>query len=267
MAGLRKTVILLPTWALEWTESIRKGYNMSILADLIEHIRGKDHPVKEILTGAYWTGVVSRSCGLASTFRDEGHPHPRGVKDVGRLIEKSALELAEYALSDYAMEASIGMAAINSLIEIDEEKFIEKNASEILMEKGEGKDVAIVGHFPFIPALRKKARNLWVFEQRPKEGDLGPEEAPEILPRCDIVGITGTVFINHTLEDLLTWARGKYLLLIGPTTPLTPFLFNYGIQLLSGSLVVDKKEAFRCISQGATFREIRGVRRVTMMKE
>jgi len=76
------------------------------------------------------------------------------------LTEKSALELAEYALSDYAMEASIGMAAINSLIEIDEEKWVEKNASQILMEKGAGADVAIIGHFPFIPELKKKARNL-----------------------------------------------------------------------------------------------------------
>jgi uncharacterized protein (DUF4213/DUF364 family) len=239
---------------------------MQILLDLIASLKGKDHPVREVLTGAYWTGVVSRGCGLASTFRDEGHPHPRGIKDVGRLIGKNALELAQYALSDYAMEASIGMAAINSLIEINEDQCVEKNASEILMEEGKGKDVAIIGHFPFIPALKKKTRNLWVFEQKPQEGDLRPEEAPRILPRCDVVGITGTAFINHTLEDLLHWAKGKYILLIGPTTPLTPFLFDHGIQLLSGTLVADKEETFRCISQGATFREVRGVRRITMMK-
>lgn len=240
---------------------------MSILSDLIASLNGEDLPVKEVLTGAYWTGVVSRGCGLASTFRDEGHPHKRGVKDLGHLTEKSALELAEYALSDYPMEASIGMATINSLIDVDQKRCIEKNASEILMERGEGKDVAIIGHFPFIPELRKKTRNLWVFEMRPKEGDLPPEKAREILPRCDIVGITGTAFINHTLEDLLKWAAAKFILLIGPTTPLTPFLFDYGIHLLSGTLVVDKQEAFHCISQGATFREVRGVRRVTMMKE
>jgi len=81
------------------------------------------------------------------------------------------------------------------------------------------------------------------------------------------VGITGTAFINHTLENLLHWAKGKYILLIGPTTPLTPVLFDYGIQLLSGTVVVDKEETFRYISQGATFREVRGVRRITLMRE
>jgi uncharacterized protein (DUF4213/DUF364 family) len=240
---------------------------MKILTELIELLREKDFPIKEVLTGAYWTAVVSRHCGLASTIRDEGHPHRRGVKDIGRLEQKSALELAEYAFSNNPMEASIGMAAINSLIEMDEEKFIEKNASEILMEKGEGRDVAIIGHFPFVPELRKKVRSLWVFEQKPEEGDLQAEEAEKILPRCDIVGITGTSFINHTLENLLRWAAGKFILLIGPTTPLTPFLFQFGIHVLSGTIVIDKEEAFRCISQGATFREIRGVRRVTMMSK
>jgi hypothetical protein len=240
---------------------------MTILSELIAHLKEKDHPVKEVLTGAYWTAVVTQHCGLASTFRDEGHPHSRGVKDIGHLTEKSALELAQYALSDYAMEASIGMAALNSLIEVEEKRCSEKNASEILMEKGEGKDVAVIGHFPFIPELRKKARNLWVFEMRPKEGDLRPEDAKEILPRCEIVGITGTAFINHTLDDLLRWAASRYILLIGPTTPLSPLLFDYGIHVLSGTIVVDKEGAFRCISQGATFREVRGVRLVTMMKE
>jgi uncharacterized protein len=73
---------------------------MKILKDLIEVIREKDRPVTQVLTGAYWTGVVSRHCGLASTFRDEGHPHLRGVKDVGCLTQKSALELSRYAFSD-----------------------------------------------------------------------------------------------------------------------------------------------------------------------
>jgi len=116
---------------------------------------------------AYWTAVVSRVMRLASTFRDEGHPHQKGVKDVGRLTEKSALELANYSLSDYAMEASIGMAAINSLIEVDEQRCVEKNASRILIENGEAKTWALSA-ISLYPELKRRARNLWVFEQRPK---------------------------------------------------------------------------------------------------
>ena len=61
----------------------------------------------------------------------------------GKPHSKDALELAEYARSNSLLEASIGMATINSLIDIDESKCIEKNAFEILVEtsKGTGLDV------------------------------------------------------------------------------------------------------------------------------
>ncbi|MGQ9695984.1 MAG: Rossmann-like domain-containing protein [Thermodesulfobacteriota bacterium] len=240
---------------------------MKILLDLIASLQDKDYPVKEILTGPYWTAVASRVCGLAATFRHEAHPHPQRVRDVGRLTEKTALQLAEYALSDYVLEASIGLAAINSLIEIDPHHCVERNALEILLEKGTGQDVAIIGHFPFVPELRKRARHLWVFEERPQAGDLSPQKAREILPQCAVVGITASTFINHTFEDLRRWTEGKFVLLIGPTTPMSPLLFDYGIHVLAGVQVIDKEEVFNCIAQGATFREIRGVRRLTMMKK
>ncbi len=240
---------------------------MKILLDLITSLKGEDHPVKEILTGAYWTAVVSKRCGLAATIRHEGHPHPYSVRDVGYLTKKNAWELANYSLSNYSMEAAIGMAAINSLIEIDPHLCVEKNALEILVAKGAGAEVGLIGHFPFIPELRKKTRRLWVFEERPQAGDLPPEKAKDIIPQCAVVGISASTFINHTLAELLEWAKGKYVILIGPTTPMSPLLFDYGIQALAGVEVFDKEEVWRCISQGATFREIRGVRRLTMMKD
>ncbi len=49
--------------------------------------------------------------------------------------------------------------------------------------------------------------------------------------------------------------------------PSISFLLDYGIHGLSGKMVVDPREAFRFISQGATYQEIQGVRRVTMLKE
>jgi uncharacterized protein (DUF4213/DUF364 family) len=98
--------------------------------------------------------VLSKNCGLASTLH-EGHPYHKIVREPGKLRGKSALELAEYAKSDRLLEASIGMAAINSLIDIDETRCIEKNAFDILAEKGSGRNIAIVGHFPWIPKLKK----------------------------------------------------------------------------------------------------------------
>ena len=239
---------------------------MKILDDLISSLRGNDFPVKNVHTCVFWTAVISKHCGLSSTFRAERPSHDRGVRDVGNLTRKAALELAEYAKSDSLLEASIGMATINSLIDIDESKCIEKNAFEIVLEKGERKNVAVVGHFPWIPKLTGKIKNLWVLEQRLREGDLPAKEADRILPKCDVVGITGTSFINHTLEGLLKICKGAYVLLIGPTSPLSPILFDYGIDAICGSKVVDPDQLIRSISEGATFKEVTGVRLLTLMK-
>src|SRR4030043_1022404 len=212
---------------------------MKILENLISSLKGNDFQIKNVHTCVFWTAVVSKHCGLSSTFREEVPSPGRGVRDVGNLPRKTALELAEYAKSKSLLEASIGMATINSLIDIDESKCIEKNAFEILLEKGEGKNVAVVGHFPWIPKLREKIKNFWVLEQRLREGDLPAEEAERILPQCDVVGITGTSFINHTIEGLLNLCKEAYVLLVGPTSPFSPILFDYGIDVICSSKVVD----------------------------
>jgi uncharacterized protein (DUF4213/DUF364 family) len=239
---------------------------MKILDDLILSFKGNDFPVQSVHTCVFWTAVITKHCGLSSTFRDEGPSHERGVRDVGNLTRKTALELAEYAKSESLLEASIGMATINSLTDIDESKCIEKNAFEIILEKGQGKNVAIVGHFPWIPKLKGKTKNLWVLEQRIREGDVPAKEADRILPQCDVVGITGTSFINHTLEGLLSLCKGVYVLLIGPTSPLSPIIFDYGINAICGSKIMDSDKLIRSISEGATFKEVTGVRLLTLTK-
>lgn len=241
-----------------------KDYIMEILSRLISALPG-DGKVKHVCIGANWTAVVSRHCGLSSTFQDP--PPHRTVRDCGRLTQKSALGLVEYARSNIQLEASIGMAAINSLIDVDEDRCIKLNAFEVLAEKGRDRDIAIVGHFPFIPRLRRLARTLWVLEKRPREGDFPSEDAKEILPKADVVGITGTSLINHTIDGLLDLCKAdSWVMMIGSTTPLSPILFDYGIDMIAGSKVIDQQMAIRCISEGATFRQIEGVVHLVMEK-
>ncbi len=75
--------------------------------------------------------MLSKHCGLASTFH-EPHPYHGPVKNVGSLTGLSALELAQYARSDNVLEASIGLAAINSLICVDEARCVNENALDVL---------------------------------------------------------------------------------------------------------------------------------------
>jgi uncharacterized protein (DUF4213/DUF364 family) len=254
---------------------------------------GEDAPVREVRIGAFWTAVVleaaapplspprggrkrgeppvggrkGRGCGLASALRGDDHHHGQNpVRGAGHLHERSAWRLAELARSDSLLEASIGLAAINALLDVDEDACVELNAEQVILEQGTGKGVVVVGHFPFIPRVREAARQLWVLEKRPGEGDFPAEAAPDVIPQADVVAITGTSLINHTFEELMRLCRqGAFVLVLGPTTPLSPVLFDYGVDVISGTLVTDPETVLRYISQGASFRQIKRSKSVKLL--
>jgi uncharacterized protein (DUF4213/DUF364 family) len=239
---------------------------MELLNDLIASIDG-DAPVRSILVGAHWIVVCSRHCGMASTILgDKPHGHEK-VRDVGHLHERSALELAEFARSDNLLEASIGVAAINALLEVDDAQAVEVNAAEVLTKRGRGKNVALVGHFPFIPDLRQAARQLWVLEQHPAEGEYPAESAAELIPQADVVALTGTALINHTMDGLLELCRADAMVMVvGPSTPLSPILFQHGATYISGTQVLDEAAVLRAVAQGAIFQQVEGVRLLTLSR-
>jgi uncharacterized protein (DUF4213/DUF364 family) len=238
---------------------------MGILDDLISALR-VDAPAREVRIGSFWTAVWSRSCGLASTIGAGAHEHGATfVGEAGRLQGRSARDLAALAHSDSTLEAGIGLAAINSLLEVDETRCVELNAGHFLIERAPGKAVALVGHFPFVPELRRVAGRLCVIDMHPAAGDLGPREGAALIPQADVVAITGSALINHTLEGLLRQCRPDSLVMVlGPTAPLSPVLFDYGVDVISGTRVVEPEQALRCVSQGAVFRQVEGVRLLSM---
>jgi uncharacterized protein (DUF4213/DUF364 family) len=145
---------------------------------------------------------------------------------------------------------------------------VELNAAEVILRKGADKNVAIVGHFPFLAKVREKAKSLWIIEKNPREGDFSDADADRFIPQADVVAITGTSLTNHTLEHLLTLCKADtFIIMLGDTVPLSPMLFDYGVDVLSGTRVVDEELALKCVSQGANFRQIKGTKRLTMFKD
>lgn len=240
---------------------------MNILNQLL-HTLDNDSPIRSILVGVHWTVVCSRRCGMAATLVDK-HNHGRSqVRDAGQLQTKHARELAEYARSDNLLEASIGVATINSLLDMDESQAVEINAVDVLIDHGRGKKVALVGHFPFIPRLRSTAEQLWVIEQHPADDDYPAEAASDLIPQADVVAITSSALINHTLDGLLTHCRPEALvMMLGPSTPLSPLLFSQSVDFLSGSKVVDEAAVLRTVGQGASFQQVEGVRLLTLRSD
>jgi uncharacterized protein (DUF4213/DUF364 family) len=243
---------------------------MRLIDDLLDTL--PNGRICDVRIGLHWTAVVAeadgiRRCGLASTLID-GHEH--GVVDVpqaGQLETFSALDLARFAQSDRSTMASIGVATINALLPPQPASWTDENAEEMLARHGANRVVALVGHFPFIPRLRPRVGELFVLERNPHEGDVPETAAPEILPQADVVAITGLALINHSLEGLLELCPAHAVVLIlGPSTPLSPILFEHGVHKLCGSVVTAVEPVLKVIQQGGNFRQVHraGVRLVTM---
>jgi uncharacterized protein (DUF4213/DUF364 family) len=235
----------------------------------------RDGQIVEVRIGVHWTAVVAEvggelRCGLAATT-DSSHLHT-GQPEVpmaGQVESMTGKELAQLAASPEPSLASMGVAAINALLPREAGTRLEGNAEQYLETAGEGKHVAMVGHFPFAERLRPKVGKLTVLEQRPLPSDLPAEAAPEILPTADVVAITGMALVNGTLEGLLRSCRPDSLtMILGPSTPISAVLFDFGVDLLSGSEVVEIDRVLKVISQRGNFHQVHkaGVRLVTMAK-
>jgi uncharacterized protein (DUF4213/DUF364 family) len=243
---------------------------VSIIDTLLKSLRA-DAPVRQVLVGAFWTAVVLEGdpprCGLASALRAETHDEGPPVRQPGRLRQHSGRELAEWLRSPRILEASIGMAAFNALLEVDELSCVDLNAEEVIVERGTGRRVAVVGHFPFVERVRQAAQTCWVLELRPRPGDLAASQAAEVLPQADVVALTGTSLLNHTFDDLVALCRPEaFVVLLGASAPLSPVLLEHGVDAVSGTRVVDVPAVLRAVGEGATFRQIPGKRLLTMMR-
>ncbi|MCG8455926.1 MAG: DUF364 domain-containing protein [Holophagales bacterium] len=208
-----------------------------------------------------------RAGGLASHRSGEHGPSSAGELSELAGASLPALEAARLVTSPKPLRAAIGLATMNAVFaDAHGAGKVPGDGVDWLLAAGRGRHVAIVGRFPFIEKeLRPAVDELTVFELEPRTGELGPEAMAEILPRADVVTITASTLLNHTLDGMLAHLpTAGQVLLLGPSTPLCPALFALGIHLLSGIVVTDLEKARRDVEAGVTFRHLGGTRRVTL---
>jgi len=244
---------------------------MKMLYDVIAGL--PDGSVEEVRFGNHWTAVVASvdgrlKCGLASNPAYAAPDTPDRRAELAAMARnRPARQFCDLAFQPDMSQVSVGIAAINALLPLHPESWVESNAGEVLARRGAGKRVALVGHFPFVPELRAQVGRLDVLELRPQPGDRGAEEAVEVIPQADVVAITSMTLINGTLDGLVgLCSPGAYVVLLGPSTPLCPVLFDYGVDMLCGAVVEKLGPVLQAIDEGKHFRQIErlGVRLVTI---
>lgn len=224
------------------------------LIDLIP----EDLTVLDCMVGLHWTLIRSaKGIGAAMTLKGG-----RAEKELANITGMPVRELATYVKSWDMLQASLGQAAINSVLNTPGNIMAitgqvitktaesdEANAFAQFLPEIAGKRVAVIGHFPNIESLSRTCQ-LSILERVPQAGDY-PDPANEyILPRQDYVFITGTAFINKTMPRLLQLSQNAKIILVGPSVPITPALFNYGVETLAGMVIFDEKICWQAIREG-----------------
>ncbi len=220
---------------------------MNIFDEIIQPLA--DFSIKDVRVGSIWTAVQSKNCGLALNFPE---PYPMFVRSCGELIGKSAKETAQFAKSWNPAEASIGIATINSLIDAKGKSI---NALDYIEEIAQNKRVIFIGHFPRMDRIKAKAKSLQIIEKNPKIGDYPDVSAEFLIPQADIAVITGSVFVNKTYKRLLELSENCYTILIGPSVMMSDVLFDYGVDVLAGSKVLNSTKVLMSISQGGHLKD------------
>ena len=207
-------------------------------------------------------------CGIAVVSSDWPSRGARPlVQQAGQLERLSPTELATLAVSDSPAERGVGMAAINAFLPKPTHLDQDFNVEAMVATAKPAKKIAVVGHFPFVDRLRALGRKLDVLELRPKEGDLPAEMAEFVLPKADIIIVTGTTLENGTFDKLAQLPKTTAdVYLVGPTTPLASRVFSYNIKACCGAEITAIDKTVKAISQGATYRQLKEmnlVRQVT----
>lgn len=212
-------------------------------------------PTVRYYQGGYnWSRVVSSEGGVGLAMTIPVITRPPVSQDAS-LAGEPLREVAELVKSWNFVEAAIGLASINSWYNQPQRAercgFVHPNvangvreAFDVYFEEIQGKNVAIVGHFPFIEKRFAGHCILSILERDPDMGDFPDTACEYILPQQDYVFITGSTFVNKTLPRLLALSGQARVVIVGPSTPLAPILFERGVYGLSGftSTEVDKLE-------------------------
>lgn len=193
--------------------------------------------------GLQWSRVITSEGGIGMAFSMADKSRPPTFERP-TFTGVPLRELASLAKTWNFAEASIGMAAINAFYSHPKRAAAAgftpsggaswQHTFDSYAETVAGARVAVIGHFPFAPQPLAAADELYMLERAPHPGDYPDPACEYLLPECDFVFISSSAFVNKTAPRLLELSHAAHTVLVGPSTPLAPWLFDFGVDMLTG---------------------------------
>ncbi len=224
----------------------------AIVAALLAEGRARpDEPLRRAVAGRVLVAVEGRRVGLCANVAGEVFSPPRQATLHGLLDGLAMTGLDHRA-------ACLAVAAAGALLPPPD--VARQKAQDLILERGKGRHVAVVGHFPFVERMGPAFASFSVLELTPRPGDLPASETARVLGRAQVAAVTASALVNGTLGGLLdACAPEAFVVLAGPSAPFASCLFDFGIDVVAGCLVRDAGTVLAGVAEGSAFRTLSGV--------
>jgi uncharacterized protein len=216
--------------------------------------------IQEVIVGLTWTICHGKKIGMCMSPTIP----TRTLSWSGTLVNRTIADVAPWLRSWDAYQATIGMAAINAVI--NSQSNLSETSQPVLssgpanlavfehfLPQLRGKRVSVIGHYPGLNRYETEMK-INIIELQPSPGDFPAPASEYLLPESDWVFLTGTSIPNKTFPRLVELSRDAKLVLMGPTVPWLAELAEFGIDYLAGVTVVDPKALRQTVAEGGGVR-------------
>ncbi|MFX1506328.1 MAG: Rossmann-like domain-containing protein [Promethearchaeota archaeon] len=223
-------------------------------------------PIKNVVIGLLYSGVQleNGTVGVSYTLTDRKNDLNayHQLLQEGFLSEKSLEELIDFCFSEFAIQRTIGVAALNSLSQahIDYTNATDQDVSELLDITSDSL-VGMVGNIhPITRYLSKKNVSLRILDEyNPVSNvkNITPASKVSDLEDVDHILISGSALVFDSLDEiikLLPQVSGCKIL-VGPSAQVLPEVaFQLGFSLVGSSRIINAENTLCVLQQGGGYR-------------
>jgi len=222
---------------------------------------GLSGTARRVIVGLNWTLVRGPDgAGLAQTPA-RGTAGCRSLPNPGTYSGQSLEKLASLWFSENVFEHAIAVAAVNAHWNRFDLPDYPGNGLDLIENRGE--KTVVIGRFP---GLAERKPGIAVVEREPRPGEYPESAITTLLPQAEFVAVTASTIVNGSLPGILSLCQQAFVLMIGPSTPLSPAMFDLGVDALSGFVAVDVEKVADAVSEGAAVAALRPHGRYTTLR-
>ncbi|MCC6532486.1 MAG: hypothetical protein IT531_08060 [Burkholderiales bacterium] len=224
---------------------------------------GVSGAAQRVVVGLNWTLVVGpNGAGMAHTPA-RGSAGCRSLPRPGTYAGQALAALAALWESDNVFERAIAFAALNAHWNRFDLAASAVNGLDLI--ENHGSRSVVIGRFP---GLAERFPGIAVVEREPRAGEYPESELPRLLENARFVAMTASSLVNGSMAGILALCAAAFVVVIGPSTPLAPPLFEFGAGALSGFIARDVDRLAQAVSEGAAVAALRPFGRyATLLRE